>query len=95
VRGKVVYIQRSREQVSLLTMPCPSPRTVAPPPCLQLYMKDSLKEDVKFFEGFFFFIVGLLVRMTQLLCVAVSLRTKTLRENMGQCKLEGQDFKRD
>jgi hypothetical protein len=28
-------------------------------------------------------------------CVSASLRTQTLRENMGQCKSEGQDFKRD
>jgi hypothetical protein len=28
-------------------------------------------------------------------CVSVSLRTETLRENMGQCQSEGQDFKRD
>jgi hypothetical protein len=27
--------------------------------------------------------------------VSASLRTETLRENMGQCKSEGQDFKRD
>jgi hypothetical protein len=39
-----------------------------------------------------------LVRMKLLLlavCVPASLRTKSLRENMGQCKSEGQDFKRD
>jgi hypothetical protein len=41
-----------------------------------------------------------LARMTLLLLllavwVSRSLRTKTLRENMGQCKSEGQDFKRD
>jgi hypothetical protein len=38
-------------QVSLVTMSRPSPRTVAPPPCLPLYIKDSLKEDMKFFDG--------------------------------------------
>jgi hypothetical protein len=32
-------------QVSLVTMSHPSPRTVAPPPCLPLYIKDSLKKD--------------------------------------------------
>jgi hypothetical protein len=32
-------------QVSLVTMSHPSPRTVAPPPCLPLYIKDSLKEN--------------------------------------------------
>jgi hypothetical protein len=26
-------------------------------------------------------------------CVSVSLRTETSRENMGQCKSEGKDFK--
>jgi hypothetical protein len=39
----------------------------------------------------------LLARMLLLLlavCVSVR-RTETLRENMGQCKSEGQDFKRD
>jgi hypothetical protein len=30
---------------------CPSPRTVAPSPCLLLDIKDLLKEDVKFFMG--------------------------------------------
>jgi hypothetical protein len=28
-------------------------------------------------------------------CVSTSLKTKTLTENMGQCKSEGQEFKRD
>jgi hypothetical protein len=32
-------------QVSLVTMSHPSLRTVAPPPCLPLYIKDLLKED--------------------------------------------------
>jgi hypothetical protein len=31
-------------QVSLVTMSCLSPRTVAPPPCLPLDIKDLLKE---------------------------------------------------
>jgi hypothetical protein len=31
-------------QVSLVTMSRPSPRTVAPPPCLPLDIKDLLKE---------------------------------------------------
>jgi hypothetical protein len=38
-------------QVSLVTMSCLSPRTVAPPPCLPLDIKDSLKEDTGFFDG--------------------------------------------
>jgi hypothetical protein len=28
-----MFRERSREQVSLVTVSCPSPRTVAPPPC--------------------------------------------------------------
>jgi hypothetical protein len=32
-------------QVSLVTMSCPSLRTVALPPCLPLDIKDSLKKD--------------------------------------------------
>jgi hypothetical protein len=28
-------------------------------------------------------------------CLSASLSTETLREDMGQCKFEGQDFKRD
>jgi hypothetical protein len=38
-------------QVSLLTMSHPSLRTVAPPPCLPLDIKDSLKEDKRIFDG--------------------------------------------
>jgi hypothetical protein len=38
-------------QISLVTMACPSPRTVAPPPCLALDIKDSLKEDVGVLMG--------------------------------------------
>jgi hypothetical protein len=56
-------VQRNGRQVSIVTMSCPSPRTVALPPCLPLDIKDSLKEDVRLFgwgffdgvgEGFFF-----------------------------------------
>jgi hypothetical protein len=32
-------------------MSCPSPRTVVPPPCLPLGIKDWLKEDRRFFDG--------------------------------------------
>jgi hypothetical protein len=40
-------------QVSLVIMSHPSPRTVAPPPCLPLDIKELLKEDARFFdEGF-------------------------------------------
>jgi hypothetical protein len=39
-----VYVLRVM-QVSLVTMSHPSLRTVAPPPCLPLYIKDLLKED--------------------------------------------------
>jgi hypothetical protein len=37
--------------VSPVTMSHPSPRTVAPPPCLPLVIKDPLKEDLRFFHG--------------------------------------------
>jgi hypothetical protein len=37
--------------VSLVKMSRPSLRTVAPPPCLPLDIKDSLKEDTVFFDG--------------------------------------------
>jgi hypothetical protein len=45
---KVVSVQRSRKQVSLVTMSHLSLRTVAPPPCLPLDIKDLLKEDTRF-----------------------------------------------
>jgi hypothetical protein len=32
-------------------MSLPSLRTVAPPPCLPLDIKDSLKENLRFFDG--------------------------------------------
>jgi hypothetical protein len=38
-------------QVPLVTMSCPSLRTAAPPPCLPLGIKDSLKEDRKLLDG--------------------------------------------
>jgi hypothetical protein len=37
-------------QISIVTMSCPSLRTVVPPPCLPLGIKD-LKEYVRFFDG--------------------------------------------
>jgi hypothetical protein len=41
-------------QVSLVIMSHPSPRTVAPPPCLPLDIKDLLKENKRFWmEGVF------------------------------------------
>jgi hypothetical protein len=40
-------------QVSLVTVSCPSLRTVDPPPCLPLDIKDSLKEDMRFFNAGF------------------------------------------
>jgi hypothetical protein len=40
-------------QVSLVTMSHPFLRTVAPPPCLPLDIKDWLKEDVRLFDGRF------------------------------------------
>jgi hypothetical protein len=41
----------------------PSPRTVAPPPCLPLDIKDSLKEDVRFFGWGGFLMEGFLMGM--------------------------------
>jgi hypothetical protein len=38
-------------QVSLVTMSNPSLRTVVPPPCLPLDIKDLLKEVMRFFDG--------------------------------------------
>jgi hypothetical protein len=38
-------------QVFLVTMSHPFWRTVAPPPCLTLDIKDSLKEDARFLDG--------------------------------------------
>jgi hypothetical protein len=40
-------------RVSLVTVSCPSLRIVAPPPCLSLDIKDSLKEDKMLFDGGF------------------------------------------
>jgi hypothetical protein len=40
-------------QVSLVTVSRPSLRSVAPPPCLPLDIKDSLNEDWGFFDGGF------------------------------------------
>jgi hypothetical protein len=40
-------------QVSPVTISCHSLRTAAPPPCLPLEIKDSLKEDTRFFDGEF------------------------------------------
>jgi hypothetical protein len=97
--SQVLYIQ-SREQVSLVTMPYPSLRTVAPPPCLPLCIKDSLKEDygglmTEGLMGLDWWAACNNAAAAAGCCVSASLRTKTLRENMGQCKSEGQEFKRD
>jgi hypothetical protein len=42
---KLFMFREVGTQVSLVTVSWLSPRTVAPPPCLPLYIKDSLKED--------------------------------------------------
>jgi hypothetical protein len=42
---KLFMFREVGSQVSLVTMSCPSLRTVAPPPCLPLDIKDLLKED--------------------------------------------------
>jgi hypothetical protein len=41
------------------------------------------------------FYLGILKAMLKKTWDSASLRTETLRENMGQCKSEGQDFKRE
>jgi hypothetical protein len=41
-------------QVSLVTVSHPSLRTIVPPPCLPLDIKDWLREDLRFFDGRFF-----------------------------------------
>jgi hypothetical protein len=51
---KLFKFRQVESQVSLVTMPRPSLRTVAPPPCLPLDVKDLLKEDMKFFDGSLF-----------------------------------------
>jgi hypothetical protein len=51
---KLFRFREVATQVSLVTVSCPSPRTVAPPPCLPLAIKDSLKEDARFSDGGFF-----------------------------------------
>jgi hypothetical protein len=43
---------REGMQVPLVTMSHPSPRTIAPPPCLPLDIKDSLREDFLIGGGF-------------------------------------------
>jgi hypothetical protein len=49
---KLFTFREAGTQVSLVTMSGPFSRTVAPPPCLLLDIKDSLKEDMGFW-GFF------------------------------------------
>jgi hypothetical protein len=51
---KLFTFREVRTQVSSVTMSCPSPRTVALPPCLPPDIKDSLKKDRRFlWWGFF------------------------------------------
>jgi hypothetical protein len=93
-------------QVSLVTMSHPSPRTVAPPPCLPLYPKDSGKEVgrllVKLAACKGWLLGGAACEAAAAgCCVSSGLRTETLavmleiRGNIRQCKPEGQNFKRD
>jgi ATP-dependent Zn protease len=69
-------------------------RTVAPPPCLPLDIKDSLKEDAKvFLMGDFNWLP---LQLMLAVCVSMSLRAKTLREikeNMGQSKSKARTLK--
>jgi hypothetical protein len=48
---KLFTFSEVRSQVSLVTVSHPSPITVAPPPCLPLDIKVSLKEDGRFLDG--------------------------------------------
>jgi hypothetical protein len=48
---KLFTFREVGRQVSPVTRSCPSLRTVTLPPCLPLDIKDSLKEDVGFFDG--------------------------------------------
>jgi hypothetical protein len=47
----VCFFREVGMQISLITMSHPSLRTVAPPPCLPLDIKDLLKEDTGFLMG--------------------------------------------
>jgi hypothetical protein len=49
-----IFRERSRNAGFSCYNVTPLPRTVAPPPCLPLDIKDSLKEDWGFFDGRFF-----------------------------------------
>jgi hypothetical protein len=70
----------------------PLQRTVAPPPCLPL----DMKEDTKFFDGGFWLAAyGLLVRLLQeWQCWCSSWVMLEIRGNMGQWKSEHRDFKK-
>jgi hypothetical protein len=46
------------KKVSLVTISYPSLRIVAPPPCLPLFIKDSLKDKRFLMEGF---LMGILI----------------------------------
>jgi hypothetical protein len=69
-------------QVSLVTMSRPSPRTAAPPPCLPLDIKVSLKGDRRFFDGGWncWLTGGLKYGIVQVWWDSASLSTKTLRK---------------
>jgi hypothetical protein len=60
------------KQVSLVAMSCLSQRTIAPPPCLPLDIKDWLKEDVEFFDRR---LIGGLLAMMMLVGCWVMLET--------------------
>jgi hypothetical protein len=89
------FIERSRNTGLSCYNVTPSPRTVAPPPCLLLYIKDSLRIDGNLNDGRMDWKVACKndTAAAAGCCMSVSLRTETLRENLGQCKYEGQDFK--
>jgi hypothetical protein len=88
--SQVVYVQRSRNAGFSCYMSYSSLRTVAPPPY-------SLKEDAGFFDGGFWLagcsLLASLLREWPSCCWGWIMLE--IRENMGQCKFEGQDSKKD
>jgi hypothetical protein len=63
---KLFMLREVESQVPLVAMSRPSPRDVAPPPCLPLDIKDLLQKDPRFFDG------GLLVGWLWAACEAAA-----------------------
>jgi hypothetical protein len=101
--AQLLFLRCLFREVSLVTMSHPSPRTVAPPHCLSLYIKDLLKEDEGSIGGWIDWLAAckrrkLLLRLAACeaaagCCVSASLRTKTLRENMGSASLRAKTLR--